>query len=474
MTVFLSQWLRAVDGMKDKASRVRGALRARFERRLGVRLLLVQVDVGRLLAGLDVGVLLEALAPEAQRQGRARLRRLHRVGDVGDLVDGLAVDRLDHVARLEPGLVGGLAGLDLADHDAALVAVVDLRTDVVVDRAEHHAEIADAGPGTRRVHGLARRLGERDRGLGHRVRRDREADALGRRGVGGRLVDADDAAVVVDQRAAGVAGVDRSRGLQETLEEPRLPAVAADRLVAVEARDDTDRDRLLQRERLADRDRPLAGLQLRAVGELDRGRQLRVVVDLHEREIRAGVGGEQPPRDAVAVREDDRDPADAARNDVGVGHDQAVARVDEARARGPFDHALALVGRGAAEHLAEGVARDELRPVDEDLEGDHGGLDPPHGVHDAILVGGAAGDRGGLNGGRRVAGAGDSREVGARVEHHREAPDDGADQPDDRRPEDAITRLHGVPNTPWTAWGRTRLPGAPAGGRGSLWFFPEF
>src|SRR5665213_1788290 len=41
-----------------------------------------------------------------------------------------------------------------------------------------------------------------------------------------------------------------------------------------------------------------------------------------------------------------------------------------------------------------------------------------------------------------VAGPGDVREVRARVEHHREAPDDRADQADDGHPEDVLTRLH--------------------------------
>ena len=54
-------------------------------------------------------------------------------------------------------------------------------------------------------------------------------------------------------------------------------------LVAVEARDDADRRRLLQFEGFADRDRPLAGLEPIGVREFDRRGQLGIAVDLDQR-----------------------------------------------------------------------------------------------------------------------------------------------------------------------------------------------
>ncbi len=74
------------------------------------------------------------------------------------------------------------------------------------------------------------------------------------------------------ERAAGVAGVDRRRGLQQAFEVD-LAAVAAvrDRLVAVEAGDDADGHRLLEFERFADRDRPLSLLEAVGVGRASSG-----------------------------------------------------------------------------------------------------------------------------------------------------------------------------------------------------------
>ncbi len=262
-------------------------------------------------------------------------------------------------------------------------------------------------------------------------------------GAGGRLVDADHPAVVVDQRAARVAGVDRGRGLEQAAEELQLAAVVLDRLVAVEARDDADRDRALQRERLADGDRPLAGLEPAAVGELDRRRQLGVAVDLDQGQVGARVGGVDVALDPVAVVEDDGDRRGALGHDVGVGDDQAVARVDEARARGALLDPLAIDRPPPPPKNCEsGSAGTSRVPLTMTWSATTDGstrltalmmrswsVVPP-------LVSG-----GGVDGRRRVARPGDSREMRARVEHHRETSDDRADQPHDRGPEDTA-RLH--------------------------------
>ena len=51
---------------------------------------------------------------------------------------------------------------------------------------------------------------------------------------------------------------------------------------------------------------------------------------------------------------------------------------------------------------------------------------------DAVLIAHAA-ERHGRDGGRRAIGSGGAAEMGARVEHHEEAADDGAHEPDYQR-----------------------------------------
>ena len=110
--------------------------------------------------------------------------------------------------------------------------------------------------------------------LGHdrpgHVDRDGEADAVA---VGGdRGVDPDDVAVGVEQRAAGVAGVDRGVGLDQVGERLELPSVVIVRPLAETIPLVTEFEYVP--ERAADRDDQLADLE--RVGDADRrGRQVR-------------------------------------------------------------------------------------------------------------------------------------------------------------------------------------------------------
>ncbi len=76
----------------------------------------------------------------------------------------------------------------------------------------------------------------------------------------------------IDQRAAGVAGVDGGVGLDELLELAWRDAVCGSAVVdrAVLRGDDAGRDRLRQAERAADRQHPVADLRAVGVAELDR------------------------------------------------------------------------------------------------------------------------------------------------------------------------------------------------------------
>ena len=86
------------------------------------------------------------------------------------------------------------------------------------------------------------------------VDRRREAEALRAAGADGGI-DADHFAVDVEQRAAGVAEVDGGVGLDEVLERAGLLAEAER---AALRRDDADGERVLELERIADRDGPVA------------------------------------------------------------------------------------------------------------------------------------------------------------------------------------------------------------------------
>src|SRR6202140_5229207 len=182
-----------------------GCCPSRPTRRSALGLLLRhEAGVGRTLRYLDVHELLDAAAPDLEGDRLPGLGGADRVDRLGVGRDVLAVDSLDHVTRLKPGRVGRRPLDDLDDRDA-LALVVELHFEVGRDRRERCSDVPDVGPLVD-----ARALLERNDLLFDRVGRYREADALGaglwaRR----RLVHADETPVDVDQRTAGVAGVDR-------------------------------------------------------------------------------------------------------------------------------------------------------------------------------------------------------------------------------------------------------------------------
>jgi hypothetical protein len=258
-------------------------------------------------------------------------RVLHRLaGDLGDDVAaravglGLEVDRA--AAAAQPRLLGGPAGRDLlhpgARVDIEIEAIDELR--VQLDRR-------DPEIGVLRLAALAQHV---ERAL-DRVDRHREADALAAaRGRLDLLIDADDLAVGVDERAAGVAGVDRRVGLDRTRD-----AEAGQRLDrAIDRRDHADRQRLALAERRSDRRHRLADLDVMAVAERQRPEREPLRVDLQQRDVRVRIGADDLGLDRVAVRELDVDLARplervalAGGDDVRVGGDLAVAVEHEPR-----------------------------------------------------------------------------------------------------------------------------------------------
>ena len=178
------------------------------------------------------------------------------------------------------------------------------------------------------------------------IDRNREADALRLRV--DRHVDADDLSFDVQQRTAGVAGIDRGVGLDEVGERARL---ILRRNRSAERGDDSRRDRAAETERIADGDDALADHEIGRSSDR-RGRES-LLIDAQHRQIAVGIDAEELRRDLTAAVDVHGD-ARRAFDDVIVRDDDAVARPDEAgaeRLRGVG----ALAPAEEAERIEEGI-----------------------------------------------------------------------------------------------------------------------
>ena len=171
--------------------------------------------------------------------------------------------------------------------------------------------------------------------LADAVDRNREADAdvalLARVRVD-RGVDADDFAARVQQRTAGVAGIDRRVGLQHVGE-----ALFGDRERARRRADHADAHGVREAERIADRHHPVARLHLRRVAELHFDQvALRLVDQLDQRAVGQRIAADDLGLvvDVVFFAEEVDFDLGRAFDDVIVGEDVAVLADDEAGAGG--------------------------------------------------------------------------------------------------------------------------------------------
>ena len=96
-----------------------------------------------------------------------------------------------------------------------------------------------------------------------------------------RGVDADEPAAEIDQRAAGIAGIDGGVGLDEEL------IVADADLCARDRRDDAVRHGLADAERIADREHQVADLQLVGIAEVEHREALVGALEAQHGEIAA-------------------------------------------------------------------------------------------------------------------------------------------------------------------------------------------
>ena len=181
---------------------------------------------------------------------------------------------------------------------------------------------------------------------------------------------------LVDQRAAGVAGIERGVGLDDVLDQP--PRSRAQR--PAERAHHAGRDRVLEPVGIADRDHELPARSGCESPKVHRGEAGRA--DSQHRQVGVGIVADQvgPPRAAVGQRHVD---LGRALDDMAVGEDQAVggkhepgagARLRAANA-GPVCSAMADVHRhtaGATSSTAPTTAREYASrswPFDGDVRG---------------------------------------------------------------------------------------------------------
>ena len=207
--------------------------------------------------------------------------------------DGPLVDRDDEVAVAKTGARGRRTRLDARDLDRALVGEPERANQAAIERTRLPAE-AQIGS----HHPTVREKLWNHRG--GRVDRHGEADALGHREH--RSVDADHPAAGVDQRPAGVAGIERDVRLDDAVDEPtrRAPERSSG------GADHAGRHGRLELERIADGDDELAHPQ---PGRLPQAHcRQRRRVDLDERQIRARILAHERRGEPASIGERDLEP----------------------------------------------------------------------------------------------------------------------------------------------------------------------
>ena len=171
------------------------------------------------------------------------------------------------------------------------------------------------------------------------VGRNREADALrAARAREDRGVDADQAPAEIDQRAAGIAGIDGGIGLDEEL------VVGDADLGARHRRDDAVGHGLADGERIADGEHHVADLERVGIGELERGEALVLRLEAQHREIRARILEHDLGLEFALVGERDLDLVGAL-DDVIVGDHEAGGVDEDAGAERALDLLARSPGR---------------------------------------------------------------------------------------------------------------------------------
>src|SRR5580765_3348245 len=310
-----------------------------------------------LAAGLQRHSDIELLAVPTHPQGDLVADRLGPDRDDQLVVAGhrAALEGEDDVTGLQPGRGGRALGV----HGGFAVD----RTGGDLDALAGVALVqVDTDDGVLGLAGADELLG----GAADLVARDGEADAdvaglggaVGARDARDGAVDADHPALHVQERTAGVAGVDGSVGLDRVDE--RLSRGAPRGHRPVERRDDPARHGALQTERCADGDQSVADRHLR--GPADRQRLQRHAGDLDDRQVVGQVAADDGGIDLLAAGQLDDDLAAVGRglDDVVVGDDVALVVEGPARS-GVLTGAGTHLDGDHARQRTGGDARDAAR-----------------------------------------------------------------------------------------------------------------
>ena len=256
-----------------------------------------------------------AVAEDFDGHGRAGLGFARGEPEAATVNNGLAVVFEHDVAVLEAGLVGGASWHDVADERAAGILEFEFFGQRGGDVLDHDAQVAagDATVAYEAVHDVAGEVGG-----------DGEADALVAAGAaedGG--VDADEAALNIHERAAGVAGVDGGVGLDEVF------VVFDAEVAAAGGADDAGGDGLADAEGVADGEHDVAYLDLVAVGHGDDREVLGVNLD--DGDVGLGVAANDFGGELAAILHCHFNLFGAI-HDMVVGQDVTVFGDDDARA----------------------------------------------------------------------------------------------------------------------------------------------
>jgi len=301
-------------------------------------------------ADLDVDGAALALAQDRHRHRLADVDPAHHGRQRGGILDLFAVELEDDVAGLDAGAGGGAVRYDVGDQRAHRLVEAEGFGQAAVDGLDGDTEIAALDFAARLelfndVHGRIDGHGERQAHVAARAAEDLR-------------IDADHFALAVEQRPARVARVDRDIGLDEG-------RVGVIRQVAVERTHDALRRRVIEPERRADGEDPLADLEFIGIAQV--GRRQALGVDLEQTDVAGFVGAQDLSHVFTVVVEFDHDLV-GLRHDVGVGQHKAVGRQDQPRAE---RLALARLARIAAlEALEEFAERAVFRQAFHQAIGD--------------------------------------------------------------------------------------------------------
>ncbi|GAV36779.1 hypothetical protein ROTAS13_04467 [Roseomonas sp. TAS13] len=300
------------------------------------------------MAGLGLGAVLGGQRGELHREllvlpvaarGQRGLGAGVVVGDhpgqLARAVDRGAVHGGDHVARLEPGAGGGAVGLDLG-HQRAL-GLGQLQ------RLRHgggHRLGAGAKEAALDMAVLLQLRHHRLDDVGGDGEADADRAAAGREDGG---VDADHRAVLGEERATGIAAVDRGIDLQEVV-------IGAGADVAAAGRDHARRDGAAEAEGIAHRHHPVARAGLVGIAQLQE-RQVAAGIDLQQRQVGALVAAHDPGRQLAPVIQRHLHRGGVL-HDMVVGDDMALGIDQEAGAQ-RLGHAAARPALGGTEIAAE-------------------------------------------------------------------------------------------------------------------------